>query len=48
MKSTGAGAEKVAGYLVANEEPRNSEEKLLQELWKVGTQAERISWLICL
>lgn len=34
-------AEKVAGYLAANEEPRNSEEKLLQELWKVGTQEER-------
>ena len=33
--------EKVAGYLVANEEPRNSEEKLLQELWKVGTQASK-------
>ncbi|MGG3280758.1 DUF3243 domain-containing protein [Paenibacillus solani] len=34
-------AEKVAGYLAANEEPRNSEEKLLQELWKVGTQEEQ-------
>lgn len=34
-------AEKVAGYLAANEEPRNSEEKLLQELWKVGTQAKQ-------
>ncbi|KKO54709.1 DUF3243 domain-containing protein [Paenibacillus sp. DMB20] len=34
-------AEKVAGYLAANEEPRNSEEKLLQELWKVGSQEEQ-------
>lgn len=34
-------AERVAGYLAANEEPRNSEEKLLQELWKVGTQEEQ-------
>ncbi|WP_054958068.1 DUF3243 domain-containing protein [Paenibacillus dakarensis] len=34
-------AEKVAGYLAANEEPRNSEEKLLQELWKVGTKEEQ-------
>lgn len=34
-------AEKVAGYLAANEDPRNSEEKLLQELWKVGTQEEQ-------
>lgn len=34
-------AEKVAGYLAANEEPRNSEEKLLQELWKVGSPEEQ-------
>lgn len=34
-------AEKVADYLSANEEPRNSEEKLLQELWNVGTKEER-------
>ncbi|MGM9926261.1 MAG: DUF3243 domain-containing protein [Bacillus sp. (in: firmicutes)] len=34
-------AEKVAGYLAENEEPRNSEEKLLQELWKVGDQEQR-------
>jgi hypothetical protein len=34
-------AEKVAGYLANHEEPRNSEEKLLQELWKVGTQEEQ-------
>lgn len=34
-------AEKIAGYLSENEEPRNREEKLLQELWKVGTQEER-------
>ncbi|AOZ93151.1 DUF3243 family protein [Paenibacillus crassostreae] len=36
-------AEKVAGYLSENEEPRNREEKLLQELWKVGTKAEQHS-----
>ncbi|NMO94508.1 DUF3243 domain-containing protein [Paenibacillus lemnae] len=35
------GAEKIASYLAENEEPRNSEEKLLQELWKVGTQEEQ-------
>jgi hypothetical protein len=34
-------AEKVAGYLANHEQPRNSEEKLLQELWKVGTQEEQ-------
>ncbi|NHN34596.1 DUF3243 domain-containing protein [Paenibacillus agricola] len=34
-------AEKIANYLTANEEPRNSEEKLLSELWKVGTQEEQ-------
>jgi hypothetical protein len=34
-------AEKVADYLAANEEPRNSEENLLRELWKVGEQEER-------
>lgn len=34
-------AEKVAGYLAAFEEPRNSEEKLLQELWRVGTPEEQ-------
>ncbi|MBP2001871.1 hypothetical protein J2Z69_002927 [Paenibacillus shirakamiensis] len=34
-------AEKVAGYLAENEEPRNREEKLLQELWKVGDQDQR-------
>ncbi|OAB42857.1 DUF3243 domain-containing protein [Paenibacillus glacialis] len=36
-------AQKIAGYLSDNEEPRNREEKLLQELWKVGTLAERHS-----
>ncbi len=36
-------AEKVAGYLSKNEEPRNREEKLLQELWKVGTSNEQHS-----
>ena len=34
-------AEKVADYLSANEEPRNREEKLLQELWKAGQKEER-------
>jgi 5'-deoxynucleotidase YfbR-like HD superfamily hydrolase len=34
-------AQKVANYLASNEEPRNTEEKLLQELWKVGTQEEQ-------
>jgi hypothetical protein len=34
-------AEKVANYLAAKEEPRNREEKLLQELWKVGDQEQR-------
>ncbi|KAA9008433.1 DUF3243 domain-containing protein [Paenibacillus spiritus] len=34
-------AEKVADYLAAHEEPRNSEEKLLLELWKLGTKEER-------
>jgi hypothetical protein len=33
--------EKVAGYLAEHEEPRNSEEKLLQELWRVGTKEEQ-------
>lgn len=36
-------AEEVAGYLSENEEPRNREERLLQELWKVGTQDEQHS-----
>ncbi|WP_379130078.1 DUF3243 domain-containing protein [Paenibacillus sp. sgz500958] len=34
-------AEKVAGYLAEYEEPRNSEEKLLLELWRVGNKEER-------
>jgi hypothetical protein len=34
-------AQKVADYLASREEPRNSEEKLLQELWKAGTEEER-------
>ncbi|MEW9502465.1 DUF3243 domain-containing protein [Jeotgalibacillus marinus] len=34
-------AEKVAGYLANNEEPRNREEKLLQELWKLGDKDQR-------
>jgi hypothetical protein len=34
-------AEKIADYLADHEEPRNSEEKLLLELWKVGSKEER-------
>jgi hypothetical protein len=34
-------AEKAADYLTKHEEPRNSEEKLLQQLWKTGTQEEQ-------
>lgn len=34
-------AQKVADHLAANEEPRNREEKLLQELWNVGKEEER-------
>lgn len=34
-------AQKVAGYLANHEEPRNREEKLLQELWKVGSKDEQ-------
>lgn len=34
-------AEKIGDYLAANEEPRNREEKLLQELWKAGEQEHR-------
>ncbi|MEK3805172.1 DUF3243 domain-containing protein [Bacillus sp. FSL H8-0547] len=35
------GAEKVAGYLANNVEPKNSEEYLLHQLWKVGNDEER-------
>lgn len=34
-------AQKVGDYLAKKEQPRNSEEKLLQELWKVGTEEEQ-------
>ncbi|MGD6818903.1 DUF3243 domain-containing protein [Metabacillus sp. 84] len=34
-------AEKVADYLAKHEEPRNSEENLLKELWKVGDKEEQ-------
>ncbi|KMY54179.1 hypothetical protein AC623_09735 [Bacillus sp. FJAT-27231] len=33
--------EKIADYLAEHAEPKNREEKLLQELWNVGTQDER-------
>jgi len=34
-------AEMVAGYLANNEEPRNREENLLQELWKSGDKDQQ-------
>ncbi|WML56597.1 DUF3243 domain-containing protein [Neobacillus sp. PS2-9] len=34
-------AQKVADYLAAKESPKNSEERLLQELWRVGTEEEQ-------
>ncbi|PLT33718.1 DUF3243 domain-containing protein [Bacillus sp. V5-8f] len=34
-------AQKVADYLSDKVEPRNREEKLLQELWNVGNEEER-------
>ncbi|RFU60078.1 DUF3243 domain-containing protein [Bacillus sp. V59.32b] len=34
-------AQKVADYLADHEEPRNREEKLLQELWKSGNEEEQ-------
>lgn len=34
-------AQKVGDYLAAKEEPRNREEKLLQELWKAGNEEEQ-------
>ncbi|MEC1520549.1 DUF3243 domain-containing protein [Neobacillus niacini] len=34
-------AQKVADYLAAKESPKNTEERLLQELWKVGTEEEQ-------
>ncbi|NJP37087.1 DUF3243 domain-containing protein [Alkalicoccus luteus] len=35
------GAERVAEYLKNHEEPRNSEEKLLQEMWQVAEEEEK-------
>ncbi|WP_018924570.1 DUF3243 family protein [Salsuginibacillus kocurii] len=35
------GAERVAEYLKRHEEPRNTEEKLLQEMWKVADEDEK-------
>lgn len=40
-ESLAKGAEKVGDYLSKKEEPRNSEEKLLQELWIVGDKDQR-------
>ena len=34
-------AQKVADYLSYNESPKNSEERLLQELWNGGTEEEQ-------
>ena len=34
-------ARKVADYLAHKEPPKNSEERLLQELWRVGTEEEQ-------
>ncbi len=34
-------AEIVAGYLAKNESPKNSEEKLLQELWNAGDKDQQ-------
>ena len=34
-------AEMVANYLAQNEEPRNREENLLQELWKSGNKEQQ-------
>ncbi|TYP72496.1 DUF3243 domain-containing protein [Paenibacillus methanolicus] len=34
-------AQKVAQYLAEHEQPRNAEENLLQQLWKVGEEQER-------
>ncbi|WP_066064369.1 DUF3243 domain-containing protein [Neobacillus soli] len=34
-------AQKVAAYLAKKQSPKNSEEHLLQELWKVGTEEEQ-------
>ncbi|MRX71164.1 DUF3243 family protein [Bacillus lacus] len=34
-------AEKVAGYLSSNVEPKNREEKLLQELWRTGDKDQQ-------
>lgn len=35
------GAERVAEYLKNHEEPKNTEEKLLQEMWKVSDDDEK-------
>ncbi|WHY88536.1 DUF3243 domain-containing protein [Neobacillus novalis] len=34
-------AQKVADYLADKQPPKNSEERLLQELWKVGKEDEQ-------
>ncbi|WP_160719236.1 DUF3243 domain-containing protein [Bacillus sp. USDA818B3_A] len=34
-------AQKVANYLAEKQPPKNSEERLLQELWNVGTEEEQ-------
>jgi hypothetical protein len=34
-------AQKVSDYLAHKDPPKNSEERLLQELWRVGTEEEQ-------
>ncbi|GKU80818.1 DUF3243 domain-containing protein [Niallia sp. NCCP-28] len=34
-------AQKIGDYLAKKEEPKNREEKLLQELWKAGNEEEQ-------
>lgn len=35
------GAQKIGDYLASKEEPRNSEEKLLQEMWQVSDKTQQ-------
>jgi hypothetical protein len=41
-------AQKVADYLAKHEEPRNREENLLHELWRLETKNSSIILPICL
>ncbi len=40
-ESLSKGAKRVGDYLAKHEEPRNREEKVLNELWKVANEEER-------